>query len=76
MFLVPMAISLAADYCLPAASLYLAEYAGGTMAAGFLTGLVRCYNESVFAPGPFGSIDPTTSLCERGGMCLVQLELF
>jgi RHS repeat-associated protein len=40
MFLVPMAISLAADYCLPAACLYLAEYAGGTMAAGFLTGLV------------------------------------
>lgn len=70
MFLIPIAISMAAEYCLPAASVYLAEYAGGTAVAGLLTGLIRGYNGSIFEPSVFDGIDPTAAFLEKGGMCV------
>lgn len=68
MILIPMAIGMAVEYCLPTASVYLAEYAGGTAVAAALTGLVRGYNGSVFEPSVFEGVNPTAGIIEKGTM--------
>lgn len=73
MFLLPMLIGFAADYCLPAASAYLAQYAGGTAVAGLLTGVVRGYNGSLFEPSTFGAIDPVAGCFEAAGLAVGTL---
>lgn len=70
MFLLPVAISMAAEYFLPVASTYLVEYAGGVSVAGLITGLVRRYNGSYFEPSVFEAIDPSAAFLEKTGMCV------
>jgi hypothetical protein len=70
-FLIPIAISLAIDLCLPTATAYLAEYAGGAVAAFLLTGLASGYNDPVFS---VFSADIMQSL--RVGFSLFKIILF
>lgn len=70
LFLLPIALSIAAEYCLPAVTAYVGQYAGGMVAAGFLTGLVKGYNGSVFEPSTFSGADMSTYVAERAGMVL------
>jgi len=69
MFLIPLAISLAIDYCVPAAATYVAGCAGMTSAAALLSGMARGYNLD-FSAGTFDAIDPSAGFCERLGMGL------
>jgi uncharacterized protein RhaS with RHS repeats len=70
--LAPLALSLAAEYCLPAACAYLGQYAGGALAASFLTGVLTGYNGSVttLADSSFYSMegaDPSSFFLNRAG---------
>jgi len=74
-FLIPLAISLAAEYYLPTAALCMSEYAGGVLAASFLTGMASGYTDTlstVFDSGTYilGEADSSTFLCSRAGMML------
>jgi hypothetical protein len=73
--LIPIVLSLALDYCMPAATAYLSEYAGGAIAAGLLSGIVSGYNDplsSVFDSVTYtlGDTDITSFVCNRAGMLL------
>lgn len=67
--LLPLAISMVADYVLPSAVVMLQEYTGCAMAAGLLSGLVQGYNG-----GALGSVnlvnDPWGSVAENVGVYL------
>ena len=72
-FLIPIAISLATNYCLPAATAYMAQYAGGVAAASFLTGLASGYNDplsTAFDANTYslGDGDLTSTLLNKAGM--------
>jgi len=71
--LIPFAISLAAEYCLPAAAVYMSEYAGGTLAASFMLGMASGYCDTLSTtcdPGTYslGNADLSMFLCSRAGM--------
>ena len=72
-FLIPLAISLAAEYLLPTAAVYMSEYAGGALAASFVMGMASGYCDTVstaFDSGTYsvGEADLSTFACSRAGM--------
>jgi uncharacterized protein RhaS with RHS repeats len=73
--LAPLAISIVAEYCLPAACTYLGQYAGGTLAASFLTGMLSGYNDTLTTMTnssfySMGSADPGSFFCNRAGVLI------
>ena len=72
-FLIPLAISLAAEYLLPTAAVYMSEYAGGALAASFVMGMASGYSDTVstvFDGGTYslGEADLSSFVCSRTGM--------
>ena len=72
-FLIPLAISLAAEYLLPTAAVYMSEYAGGALAASFVMGMASGYSDTVstvFDGGTYslGEADLSSFVCSRAGM--------
>lgn len=78
-FLIPIALSLAVEYCAPAAAAYLGSYGvAGGLAASFITGIASGYNDTVstaFDPGTYtlGSSDLGSFICSRAGMVVGAL---
>jgi len=75
MFLLPLAISLAAEYCLPTVAAYASQYAGGALAASFLVGMVSGYADPISSacdPSTYtlGNIDLSSMVCNRAGMLI------
>jgi RHS repeat-associated protein len=75
LLLIPIFISLAADYCLPAAVAGLSEYSGGVLAASLLTGMAAGYNDtfSTLADAStysMGAADPASFVFNRIGMAI------
>jgi RHS repeat-associated protein len=75
-FLIPIALSLALDYCMPTIMAGLAEYAvGGSVAASVLSGFASGYCDplsSAFDSETYslGDADVASFLCNRAGMLL------
>ena len=72
-FLIPLAISLAAEYLLPTAAVYMSEYTGGALAASFVMGMASGYSDTVstvFDGGTYslGEADLSSFVCSRTGM--------
>ena len=64
--LIPFAISLAIDYCLPTVALLAEEYAGGTMAAAFVVGMAKGYQGDI----SLTDLDPSSWGCSTAGMVI------
>lgn len=68
-FLIPIALSLAAEYTVPFAAVALQE-AGYITAAAFLTGVVQGYNGSILEGSPLESLDANAALAGGAGKAL------
>ena len=75
-FLIPIAISLAIDYCMPTLVAYAAEYAAaGAIGASLVAGVLEGYSDPIScvasaATYSMGDTDLTTFCCNRAGMLI------